>query len=226
MMNLNTFKIQNMKAIIFDMDGTLINSEPLHAHAASIVLRDLGVNLNLEECLKDFYGMTDYDVLKIACPQLSESEILKTIDIKNQKLIHLLQSMPKDNLLQLMTPGLIPFLDKIKSFNIPMAVVSASEDIIVEETISALGINHYFQFLQGRSQTHLTKPHPDPYLFAMKKISSSANETIIFEDSPTGLKAAQTSHAHVIRITEFSHTESRADFTEIKNYNELMPFLI
>ena len=80
--------ISHFDTIIFDMDGTIVNTEPLHARAAVIVLKDLGIDIDLESCLDQFYGMTDTSVLKMTCPHLSDIEIDQAITQKNIHLIN------------------------------------------------------------------------------------------------------------------------------------------
>lgn len=210
--------------ILFDMDGTLVNTEPLHAKAAVIVLADLGVHVDLMACIDQFYGMTDYVVLKTVCPELTPEEIEKTIEQKNFQLIKLFKNLPQKEKEQFITPGLFPFLNYLKKENKKSAVVSASEDIIVLETLACFGIDHFMELQMGRNQTVLTKPHPDPYLEAMKRLKTNFNSTLIFEDSPTGIKSASLTNAEVVRITAFAHATSAQ--TIEGNYIELLNFQI
>lgn len=192
-------------AILFDMDGTLVNTEPLHAKAAVIVLAEMGVKVDLMACIDQFYGMTDHVVLKTVCPQLSDKEIDRAIEQKNYHLINLFKQLKDHEKDQYITPGLLPFLNHLKQENKMCAVVSASEDIIVHETMKCFGLDHFMKIQMGRNQTTLTKPHPDPYIEAMKRLNTNHERSIIFEDSPTGIKAGNASGAQVIRVTAFAH---------------------
>ncbi len=210
--------VSSHDAVIFDMDGTIVNTEPLHARAAVIVLKDLGFNINLEACLDQFYGMTDTAVLKLTCPSLSDLEIESAIAEKNKHLVALFQNLPEEEKNTYITPGLFDFLKFLKSQNKAIAVVSASEDIIVEKTLECFAITSYVDLQMGRHQTVLTKPHPDPYIEGMKRLNIQAAKTLIFEDSPTGLQSAVASGASVVRITGFAHAETILHNREIKNF--------
>lgn len=204
--------------VLFDMDGTIVNTEPLHAKAAVMVLKDLGIEIDLVSCLEKYYGMTDTAVLKLECPHFSDEQIESTINQKNIRLIELFKTLKSHEKSKYITPGLFEFLNFLKQNNIKIGVVSASEDIIVTETLKCFEISPLIPLQMGRGQTIKTKPHPDPYLEAMKRFNSSPHETLIFEDSPTGLKAASDSKAQVVRITGFAHDNKKSEFIEVKDF--------
>lgn len=216
--------VKHKDVILFDMDGTLVNTEPLHARAAVIVLSDMGVVVDLMATIDQFYGMTDYIVLKSVCPHLTDDEINKCIEQKNFQLIKIFQNLPEHEKPHYITPGLFPFLQHLKNENKKCAVVSASEDIIVTETLKCFGIDKFVELQMGRNQTTLTKPHPDPYIEAMKRLGTTHDSTIIFEDSPTGIKSAYASKCAVVRVTAFAHATSSQ--TIEGEYVELVDFLI
>ena len=217
MTDLNNLLIAH-DAVIFDMDGTIVNTEPLHAKAAVIVLRSRGYDIDLEACLDQFYGMTDTAVLKLACPNLSDIEISEAINEKNKHLLDIFLNLSKEEKALYITPGLFDFLKRLKKEKKAIAVVSASEDIIVEKTLECFSIDSFVDLQMGRNQTILTKPHPDPYLEGMKRLNCLPHKTLIFEDSPTGLQSAIASGASVIRITGFAHSEDVLHSKERKDF--------
>lgn len=217
MTDLKTLLIE-FDTVIFDMDGTIVNTEPLHAKAAVVVLKNLGIDIDLESCLDQFYGMTDTSVLKMTCPHLSDIEIDQAITQKNIHLIKLFADLSDEEKMPYITPGLFDFLKYLKTENKKLAVISASEDEVVTETLKCFGIDSYIDLQMGRRQTHLTKPHPEPYLEGMKRLKTHHSKTLIFEDSPTGLQAAVASGARVIRITGFAHSDIVLHSHERKNF--------
>jgi HAD superfamily hydrolase (TIGR01509 family) len=213
--------VSSKNAIIFDMDGTIVNTEALHAKAATLVLKEMGITIDIESMLTQFYGMTDTLVLKTLCPQLSEHEIQSAILKKNFHLLKIFQGMSKTEKDAHTTPGLFEFLNFLIKEKKKLGVVSASEDIIVIETLKTFGISNYMEIQMGRNQTMLTKPHPEPYLEGMRRLNSTALDTLIFEDSPTGLLSAHASGAEIVRITEFSHSLEKSKYKEIPNFLKL-----
>ncbi len=210
--------LMSIDAIIFDMDGTIVNTEPLHAQAAVVVLKELGIEIDLEACLDQYYGMTDTAVFKLTCPTLSDKDIELAIAKKNIHLLSLFKKLSPTDKNQYITPGLFEFLKYLKNENKQMAVVSASEDIIVKATLQCFDIQPFIDLQMGRNQTQLTKPHPEPYLEGMRRLNTNALKTLIFEDSPTGIQSALASGAQVIRITGFAHSEKILHSHEIKNF--------
>ena len=210
--------LSQVDTVLFDMDGTIVNTEPLHAKAAMLVLNDLGINIDLEACIEKYYGMTDTTVLKLACPQMSESEIEDAIVKKNQHLIEIFQTLSHSEKINYITPGFFEFINLLKFERKNTAVISASEDIVVEHTLRCFEIDRLIDLKMGRGQTQLTKPHPEPYLEGMRRLNTHSSRTLIFEDSPTGLQSAIASGATVIRIKGFAHNNHVLHTNEVENF--------
>lgn len=208
---------KEIDAVLFDMDGTLVNTEPLHAEAMALVIKDMGMSFDIDlvEAIEKYAGMTDTMVLEILMPELSSQEIASLIAQKNQKLVTVFSQMDDKKLASSMTPGLLDFLEWLKHSGKMLAVVSASEDVVVEATLKAFSLHSHFQFWLGRNQTERTKPHPDPYLEAMRRMNVSESRTVIFEDSDNGMKAAVSSGAQSVRVAPFSSALGIKSFVDL-----------
>ena len=212
-------------AFLFDMDGTLVNTEILHARAAHEIIQDEGIDVNLMESIHNYYGMADTEVLKLLIPGIDDHKVNEIINKKNKHLIEILHGLKEQELENFITPGTFEFLDYLNNLGKSCAVVSASEDIIVYETLKCFGLDKKVKLQMGRNQTRKTKPHPDPYLEAIKRLATHASETVIFEDSPTGILSASQVGCEVYRVTEFAHCnlplKVDSTFVEIKNFHSL-----
>ncbi|PIP95224.1 MAG: hypothetical protein COW00_13820 [Bdellovibrio sp. CG12_big_fil_rev_8_21_14_0_65_39_13] len=195
--------LSDIELFLFDMDGTLVNTEPFHLMAMKNVLSSKGLAIDLTSQVEHFAGMTDQLVLKELYPDMYDDEIKAIIEAKNQQLVAEFSHFSPSHLSQYLAPGILPFLKSIKSLNKKMAVVSASEDIVVDATLKAFELTNFFEFWLGRNQTERTKPHPDPYLLAMHRTKKGPEVTVIFEDSVNGMKAAKDSGAHAILVSPF-----------------------
>lgn len=207
----------DIELFLFDMDGTLVNTEPLHAKAMDIVLKKAGISLSIseEEAMERFKGMTDTLVLKTLCPDIDESKRDEMIHDKNQILKIIFKNLTEQELFSLTSPGIRELLQAIRRQGKKLAVVSASENEVVHETLHAFNLYHEFDFWFGRGSTERTKPHPDPYIEAMKKANITKEKTVIFEDSPTGLAAARGAGAKIIEVAPFGKENYLKDFQEL-----------
>ena len=188
--------IDNLKGIMFDMDGTVLDSEGLFDDAQLLLLKDYGVSSNKDQ-LKEFKGMS----YKHFYPRfIKKFQIIGDIDSIRLRLRTYLYNIMKKKL---------KFIDGFEDFftsnilgtNIKVALVTNTTRLSYEKIQSCINIDDYFNFVITVNEAKEPKPSPEPYLQAMESLSLSENETIIIEDSRTGLISAVKSNAHVIGIT-------------------------
>ena len=91
------------------------------------------------------------------------------------------------------------FLEELRSKNILLGLVTSSEKCLTERLLIKTDIKSLFHIILTREDTPENKPHPMPYLTAMEKLNLSPNKTFIFEDSPSGIKAAIDSGAYTFQ---------------------------
>lgn len=205
----------NFKAVLFDMDGTLFNSEPLHFDALLEV-----VELPSDFDWHPFLGMPDNLVLKTLFPEAAPQEIIQLILRKNEKLIEMINNKTLSEFQAMLTPGVYEFLTYLKTKSIPMALVTASEGVITEALLTKLELKHFFHGIYPREATARTKPSASPYLKAMRDLNVSSLECLIFEDSPTGLQAALEASAFVMKVTAHQIPDSKSSFTDLQSTDQ------
>ncbi|WP_127714338.1 HAD family phosphatase [Halobacteriovorax sp. HLS] len=191
-------QIKEIKTILFDLDGTLVDTECLHAEALHMTLKkiDPASNESIINLQIKFQGMSDTDVFKkLDSINISLTEFLQ---IKNNNFIDIINS--KNEILH---TEIRKLLKDIKSLSFKLGLVTASERIIAEVILKKIGIFEMFDIIICRDDLTKSKPDPLPYLTAMKELNSFAKETIIFEDSETGLAAAKSSGAHYFKVNWF-----------------------
>lgn len=204
--------IYQKSLILFDMDGTLLNSEELHFQA---LIQVAGLQSDFD--WHPYIGMADEQVFKILFPELELDQITQLIEQKNKVLIALFDQLDPETFCSYFTPGAQELLAELNNRGIPSCVVSASEQAIVDKVLDKSGLLRYLDHGVGREFTAQTKPSPSPYLQIMRQYYASSEQTLIFEDSITGIESALQTGAQVIRVTAHSHDEVLSRYNDLQS---------
>ncbi len=180
------------KAIFFDMDGTILNSECLHFEAIHLI-----TNKKSPYTIDDLYGLADTDVYPLISKYMSH-DVENFLKAKNDLMLELI---PTVDPLTIIKKEMQVLLEKIKSSSKKLAVVTASEDVITHALLKHCNVEKFFDLVVTRQSTELSKPHPAPYQYAQKMLQIDSQDCLIFEDSPTGLEAARASGIDTIKVS-------------------------
>ncbi len=196
-----------LKALLFDLDGTLANTDPLHHTAFVWLLAPKGVELSYDDYADTILGRPNSDVMNRYYPNLSARQQNEIADSKEAAYRGML---PNSGLQTL--PGLIHLLDWAKARGIRTAVVTNAPRASAEAVLSALGLLHRFHALIIGEECAKPKPDPAPYRAALAALKVTPMESIAFEDAPSGLRAAKGSGAYVfgMRTSLDDHTLCQA----------------
>lgn len=189
----------NVRCFIFDMDGTLLNSEIIHSHSIASILVDHGHNqVCLNWVTETFAGVSDPHVYEklIEIDKLCPKKITKEqfLDHKNNAFSKILPTIDKSSLFH---ENIESFLLMARAEDYKTALVTASERVVTEELMSHIELHSLFDTIKTREDFKETKPHPMPYTSTIKELELKLDEVIIFEDSKTGLESALKSGAIV-----------------------------
>lgn len=216
--------LENKKAIIFDLDGTILNSEPLHAKAITRVLETfknsnlLPANFevpNSEYLISHFHGYSDDLVLSKIFPEDQKTLNLEVfIKKKSEAFEQVLLETSVADLKKELLPGIENFLEKKSKEDILLGLVTASSERIGRLILDKFNFTRFFDLLLFREDTYFTKPSPSPYFRALRKLNLFASEVLIFEDSSVGLEAALATGAEVIQVTKF--VKAKRNFNLLK----------
>ncbi|MFY9426234.1 MAG: HAD family phosphatase [Caldicoprobacterales bacterium] len=175
-----------IRAFIFDMDGVIIDSEPLHFESDKMVMREFGVELTDEE-LNRYVG--------VANPQMwIELKDKYSIDLSVDELIEM-QHMNKLKLLednQLETiRGIDELITDLQRKGIAVALASSSNMEFIQLVLKKLGITECFQVIVSGDDVEKGKPEPDIFLKAAELLKVRPQDCIVLEDSAHGVNAAK-----------------------------------
>lgn len=192
--------IKKTRAFFFDMDGTVMNTEPHHAKALQILFEQYNQHFSVEELQSKYQGLSDTEVYSMNKEIFHKVSLEKFLEQKNSIFIELIQQLSQEELNKVITPGIFQYLKKLKEHKVIIALISASEKEIINLLLERCNLTSYFDLVRPRCYTFCSKPSPSPYLSAMRHFRLRSDEVVIFEDSLTGLTAAHSSGATTVQI--------------------------
>ncbi|CBI33931.3 haloacid dehalogenase-like hydrolase domain-containing protein Sgpp [Vitis vinifera] len=188
-----------LEAVLFDIDGTLCDSDPLHYYAFRELLLQIdyngGVPITEEFFIEKIAGKHNDDIARGLFPNWDLEKGLKFTDDKEV----LFRKLAKDQVKPL--NGLHKIRKWIEDRGLKRAAVSNAPRPNAELMISLLGLSDFFHAVVVGSECDRAKPFPDPYLKALEVLQVSKDHTFIFEDSVSGIKAGVAAEMPVVGLT-------------------------
>ncbi|XAR70591.1 Sugar-terminal-phosphatase [Bertholletia excelsa] len=179
-------RLAPLEAVLFDVDGTICDSDPLHFEAYRQVLPEIGFNggvpITEEYYAKYISGRHNEEMATFFFPDDHQRGIRFT-DHKEATF----RRLAKDKLKAV--NGLYKMKKWVEDHGIKRAAVTNAPKENAEMMISALGLSDFFEYVVLGSECERAKPFPDPYLKALELLKVSKDHTFIFEDSVSGIKA-------------------------------------
>jgi beta-phosphoglucomutase len=207
------------KALIFDMDGTLVDNMRFHQDAWGAWFRAKGLPFDDAAFFKATAGRHNDEIFAMTFPDMPASEypaLVQSKELMYQKLYAPHKAA---------VAGLIPFLDAAKAAGIPCAVGTAAPQMNIDFILEPMGLAHYFQAVVNPGGTIRGKPHPDIFVEAARLLGVAPKDCVVFEDAPMGLQAAHnggmksialTTHLNAKDLAIESPAHTMADYTGIQ----------
>ncbi|HUA60223.1 MAG TPA: HAD family phosphatase [Verrucomicrobiae bacterium] len=181
-------------ALIFDMDGVLIDSNPLHREAWTAFNRRYGLETT-DAMLERMYGKRNDDIVR---DYFGESLSPAEVERRGAEKEELYRQMVGDRVEAALVPGIRSFLQRYTAA--PMALASNAEPQNVYFLLDRAGLRNCFRAVLDGSQVSRPKPDPEIYLLASRLLGVAPANCIVFEDSPSGVQAAVTAGMRVIGL--------------------------
>ena len=186
-----------IKLVVFDLDGVLLDSKEIHFNALNLALDEFGNNYIIHRHEQDtvYEGLTTNAKLQILTETKGlPKELHRNVWRRKQEYSAVLfESISRDE-------DLVSLFKFIKSRGIKIAVASNSIRQTLDTCLKSLGVQPYVDYSLSNEDVELPKPDPQIYNTCMEHFDSLPDETVIFEDSEIGLRAAHASGARVEKV--------------------------
>jgi beta-phosphoglucomutase-like phosphatase (HAD superfamily) len=187
----------HLHAALFDMDGTLVDSERVILNAWTDSSRELGVPLDPAQYSR-VIGLNDEDSNQLLVTLLgSESAFLSVRSLVRRKL-----QAPSGRVVFPLKSGVLSLLNELSHRKVPCAVASSSTSAEIEDRLTRNGVRQYFSAIAGGNEVHRGKPDPAVYLLAASRLGVAPSQCIAFEDSEHGAAAAAAAGAQVVLVPD------------------------
>jgi HAD superfamily hydrolase (TIGR01509 family) len=182
------------RALLFDLDGTLAETDSLHLPTWADVLEPYGVQVD-----KDFYresisGRNTGEIVRDLLPELSDEENRAVGDAKEARFRERATELEP-------LPGLVDFIERGRERGMSIVLVTNAPEENVETILLALELRDFFDTVVLADEVEAVKPDPAPYKAALKKLGVSAEEALAFEDSVSGISSSVAAGIPTVGIT-------------------------
>ena len=212
-----------IKVVIFDMDGVIVDSEPIYERANEEIYQKYGLNLSEEELLS-YIGVNLLDTwtdLLSKYQVKAEFKDYKVEDFIEEHVHSYYKVLTESDELELM-PGIKEWFEYFKTKGYKMIIASSSYEPIIEYIYQKFGLDRYMEGYVDGNSVEKGKPEPDIFLKAAKNLEVKVEECLVIEDSEHGISAANQAGMKSIgfdRDTDYNQDLSAADII-IKEFNQ------
>lgn len=209
--NFNELKsLPNKPFVIFDMDGTLIDSMKFWDNLTEEYLVSKGINEDIEDLIREFQTMTVRESAEVVAKRFSLNIDPDTVVYEMDKLMeyHYLTDIP-------LKARTLKLLEDFKNSGVKMCVASATDKHLIVDCLKRLGILSYFEFVLSCDEFKTNKQVPTIYLEATKLFKTEPENVLVFEDALYAVKTAKTAGFTVIAVYDDGQESNWNEIREI-----------
>lgn len=192
--------MSKFEAAIFDLDGVIVDTVPLHYKAWKRVFSEYNKEFTFEDYKKKVDGIPRVDGARAILTEFNDEELKTACDIKQSYFLEFLKSEGIDTY-----QSTIKLLKQLKDKNIKIAIISSSKNLpLILEKINITSL--YGTYISGHD---ITKGKPDPQIFQMaaERLNVSSDDSVVFEDAVLGVEAAKRANMKCIGIDRYNKPE-------------------
>ncbi|GFE60877.1 HAD family phosphatase [Geobacter sp. AOG2] len=216
-------------AVIFDFDGVIVDTEPLHFEAFQRILTPLGLGFSWQQYVDIYMGFDDRDAFLAAFTAHGRTLDADMLHSLVERKAQIFQTVIQDGITAY--PGVTELINKLHNSGVPLAISSGALRSDITPIVQQLNIAHCFDVIVTADNVTKSKPDPESYRLAFDQLNARVNtspgHTIAIEDTPAGITAAKGAGLQVIGLTNSYPKELISDATVIiDSLEELIPFAL
>jgi HAD superfamily hydrolase (TIGR01509 family) len=188
------------RAVIFDLDGTLVDSEPLYLASEQRLLGELGVEGFDEEAKLPYVGMSTRAILADLAAKHGFTE---TVDVLAERNVRYYLELVRERLV--VFPAMVELLRLLAADGVPLALASGSTSEVIAAVLDVTGLGPYFEFWVSADQVAHGKPAPDLFLHSAERLGAAPEGCVVVEDSWPGREAARRAGMRCLFVAGSAH---------------------
>jgi beta-phosphoglucomutase len=208
----------DLQALIFDMDGVLIDNTPVQARAFQALFRDQGVQADATQLLRRLNGAPASEILKEAFPD-QPADKLEEFAAQREFLYRTLYWDDRRPL-----PGLVEFLEAARAAGLKIGLGTGSGQDTIGYILDDLNLRRFFDVVITKDDVNKGKPHADTYSVTAEKLGVKPENCVVFEDALLGEQAAYRAHMRCVAVAStLPGRDFQAPLLVIRDFTELAP---
>jgi beta-phosphoglucomutase len=196
-----------LKAVLFDMDGVIVDTEPLHHKAYKMMFTDVGITVT-DTMYRSFTGQSTRGICEFLCKHFNLT--LDPIVLEKGKRAHFTKLFFEDPDLKLLD-GVEDLIKNYHANGLTLVVASSASMFTINNVMKRFDLNPYFKDKLSGADLKASKPHPEIFINAAKAAGVSPSECVVIEDSTNGIIAAK--EANIFCIAYKSAHSKDQDYT-------------
>ena len=206
-----------LQAVLWDMDGTLVDSEKVWAEVQLALLAELGATWTMEDCLS-LIGSDLREAVKVWMARIPDG-VITGDELADRMFSEVVEALRREVTFQ---PGALELLQALRKEEVPCALVSASYRTMIDAVLGHLPPDPFDVIVAGDEVT-LGKPHPEPYLTAAEQLGVDPAHCVVIEDSMTGTQAGTAAGMYVVAVPQWISIPDAPRRLVVKSLEPLTP---
>jgi HAD superfamily hydrolase (TIGR01509 family) len=183
-----------LKAVLFDMDGVIIDSEPLHKKAYQAMFNQIGIKVS-PDMYQSFTGQSTISICRFLCQEFNLPETPETL-MKSKRAFfkHLFANDPDLHLID----GVLDLIQDYQRNGLTLVLASSASMTTINNVFTRFDLDQYFQAKLSGADLKASKPHPEIFINAAAASGHHRSECFVIEDSTNGIKAAKAANVYCV----------------------------